>query len=325
MILSVLIPGLLMTGCDGGKEPEVSLFSSEKTVGKDILIGDITDFYYTEENITYNAFYQRYRFYEEEGKHYFFHERREREGDYGWCTEEDTVLKGTVELTAEQWSSFYGFVEGGIVTARKDSADAGDTGPWTYLYWKKDKDKYQEFSFRSYDSEKNFVDYCVSLVQEDGADPSAVETSAKPSENSSFVLEDYTADENILFEYYEATSGTVDGDEYVMFVLYGYSDTELILVRKSGYSGDNDTLDYCFADISLLDDCMALTKKYKMDSKKWKDGNGLRGKEYSVVFLKDGELKKVSSDHMPDNGKEAFDSVYMLLNGAWSDASRDSN
>ena len=125
---------------------------------------DITDFYYTEENINYNAFYQRYRFYVEDGKYYFFHERRERKDDYGWCTEDDTVLIGTVELTDDQWSSFYGFVDGGTVSEREDSADAGDDGPWLYLYWKNDKDKYQEFSFSSYDSEKKFVDYCVFLI-----------------------------------------------------------------------------------------------------------------------------------------------------------------
>ena len=286
---------------------------------------DITDFYYTEENINYNAFYQRYRFYVEDGKHYFFHERREREDDYGWCTEDDTVLIGTVELTDDQWSSFYGFVDGGTISEREDSADAGDTGPWVYLYWKNDQDKYQEFTFSSYDSEKKFVDYCVSLVQQDGSGPVALETASNPSENSSFVLEDYTTVENILFEYYEATAGTVDGNDYKMFILYKFSDNELILVRKSGDSGENETVDYGFVDASVLDDCMALTKKYKMDSDKWKDGSGLRGKEYSIIYLKDGELRKVSSDHMPDNGMEAFDSAYDILSGVWSDASRDSN
>lgn len=165
IILAVFLFGLLLAGCNNGKEQEtVSLLSGGKIVGKDILIGDINDFYYTEENINYNAFYQRYRLYVEDGKHYFFHETRKRENDYGWCTEEDTTLIGTIELTDEQWSDFYEIIIDGTVEKRKESADAGDSGPWYYLYWENDKSKYQVYSFASYDKEKAFVDYCLLLV-----------------------------------------------------------------------------------------------------------------------------------------------------------------
>ena len=163
-VAAVIVLILLLSGCAGGKEPGVSLFSREKTVGKDILMEDITDFYYTEENINFNAHYQRYRFYVENGKYMFFHETRDRAGDYGWCTEEDTTAIGTLELTGEQWSAFYDLVCGGTVTARKDNADAGDSGPWYYLYWKNDGDKYQVYAFDSYDTEKKFVEYCLTLV-----------------------------------------------------------------------------------------------------------------------------------------------------------------
>ena len=164
IILSVLLLGLLMAGCGSGKEQEtVALFSGGKTVGKDILKEDITDFYFTEQNINFDAFYQRYRFYAEDGKYYFFHETRERKNDYGWCTEDDTTLIGTLELTDAQWSAFYDIVSGGTVTARKESADAGGSGPWYYLYWKNDRSKYQEYSFASYENEKKFEEYCISL------------------------------------------------------------------------------------------------------------------------------------------------------------------
>ena len=126
---------------------------------------DITDFYYTEENINYDAFYQRYRFYVEDGKYYFFHETRERKDDYGPCTEEDTTLTGTIELTEDQWSGFAGLVEGGKVRSREESADAGGSGPWLYLYWKDDKGKYQQFSFASYAKEKEFTEFCLSLIK----------------------------------------------------------------------------------------------------------------------------------------------------------------
>lgn len=142
----------------------MSLFSSEKTVGVDITAEDILDFYYTVSNINYDAYYQRYRFYVEDGKHMFFHETRERPNDYGPCTEEDTTLTGTMELTDEQWAEFTDLLSGGTVKAREESADSGDSGPWLYLYWTHDKGSIQEFSFDSYATQKEFEEFCVSLV-----------------------------------------------------------------------------------------------------------------------------------------------------------------
>lgn len=163
-----LLLSVLFIGCGAGEDEEnMSLFSKEKIVGADIKKEDITDFYYTEENINYDAFYQRYRIYDEDGKHMFFHETRERKGDYGPCTDVDTTLTGTIELTDDQWSQFYNIVSGGTVRAREESAESGGTGPWLYLYWTNDKSKYQEFSFSSYENEKKFVDFCVSLISED--------------------------------------------------------------------------------------------------------------------------------------------------------------
>lgn len=146
------------------------IFGGTKTVGKDILTDDITDFYYTEENINYDAYYQRYRFYAEDGNHMFFHETRERKDDYGPCTEADTTLIGTIELTDDQWLEFTNLVSGGTVKARGDSADSGGTGPWLYLYWTGDKDKYQEFSFESYETQAEFEEFCLTLAKVGTAD-----------------------------------------------------------------------------------------------------------------------------------------------------------
>ncbi|MBR6498719.1 MAG: hypothetical protein IKT23_03425, partial [Clostridia bacterium] len=58
-------------------------------VGTDVAKADITDFYYTVDASTYPPHYQRYRFYVEDGKKWFFHESRQ---GGGWPqTEEDTV------------------------------------------------------------------------------------------------------------------------------------------------------------------------------------------------------------------------------------------
>lgn len=158
---------LTLTGCSfssNGGDNGVILFGNKKTVGKDIMAEDITDFYYTEENINFDAYYQRYRFFVEGEKHMFFHETRERKGKYGPCTEKDTTKSGTVELTDEQWRVFYDTVSGGTVSAREDSAEAGGSGPWFFLYWKNDRSKYQKFSFESTGKEKAFLELCLSMA-----------------------------------------------------------------------------------------------------------------------------------------------------------------
>ena len=137
----------------------------EYLVGKDIKADDITEFYDTYYNMNYNALYQRYYFYAEDGKHYFYHEKRERKDDYGPLNEEDITESGTIELTDEQWNTFFEYMKDGTVIARQESADTGDSGPWYYLYWKKDKGNIQQFSFVSYDKEKQFEQFCLSLKE----------------------------------------------------------------------------------------------------------------------------------------------------------------
>ncbi|MBO4845062.1 MAG: hypothetical protein J5525_02020 [Lachnospiraceae bacterium] len=139
------------------------IFKGKLIVGDDIGINEINEFYYTYENINYDACYLRYRFYKEDSKFMFFYEKRERPNDYGPATESDTTAKGTIELTDEQWSEFFEFVNGGIVKKRGDNADSGSCGPWLYLYWEGDNDKYQEFTFESVSKELDFEDYCSRL------------------------------------------------------------------------------------------------------------------------------------------------------------------
>ena len=165
MIITGIMFITMLAGCTANEEAEEkSMSSKEMVVGTDIDFEDITDFYYTKENINYNAYYQRYRFYVEDGKHLFFHETRERKDDYGPCTEEDTVQIGTIELSDDQWSEFTALVNGGTVIAREESTDTGSRGPWLYLYWTNDKSKYQQFAFESYGRETEFEEFCVSLV-----------------------------------------------------------------------------------------------------------------------------------------------------------------
>lgn len=155
MIIGAL-SGVLLSGC-----------KSEYIVGKDIKINDLTEFYYTYSNINFNAFYQRYHFFVEDGKHMFFHETRERENDYGPATEKDTTLTGAFELTDEEWTAFFDLLKDGTVIKRTEHTGSGDSGPWMYLYWKNDKSKIQEFDFASYETQQSFKSYCEELAQRD--------------------------------------------------------------------------------------------------------------------------------------------------------------
>ena len=132
---------------------------------RNIPIGDVTDFTYTYENINFNAFYQRYRFYTEDGKYLFYHETRERPNQYGPATEADITASGTLELTAEEWASAMKLLKDGRVSKREDSAESGSSGPWTFLYWKNDKSRYQKFQFASYEGREAFETHCSALAQ----------------------------------------------------------------------------------------------------------------------------------------------------------------
>ena len=130
-------------------------------VGKDIVLEDITEFYFTISTSTCPAYYQRYRFYTENGKYRMFHETRRGEA---WpLTEEYTTQSGTVKLTDEQWNEFYEFLKDGKVTARSENLEDGASGPWMYLYWPGDAGDYQEFSFAQPGRKLSFEEFCESL------------------------------------------------------------------------------------------------------------------------------------------------------------------
>ncbi|MCR5249900.1 MAG: hypothetical protein K6E50_04775 [Lachnospiraceae bacterium] len=168
---ALIMLACLLSGCEAGtdtKEDDMAWpsFKKEKIVGKDVKSDDVSEFYYTYSNINLDAYYQRFYFHAENGAHYFTHETRERPGDYGPATEEDVTLKGSLELTDEQWSGFFELVSDGIVRKREESADAGDSGPWAYLYWNGDGSVIQEYTFASQGKQRSFEEYCTSLRME---------------------------------------------------------------------------------------------------------------------------------------------------------------
>ncbi len=157
-VMMIMLCCLALLGACG-KSPE------DTVTDRKIAAGDITEFYYTLSNINFDAFYQRYRFYREDGRHLFYHETREKPGEYGPATEDDITASGTVELSDEEWNEFLAFLKDGRVSARTDSADSGDSGPWMFIYWKNDKGKYQVFDFSSASEKFGFEEFCAELAQ----------------------------------------------------------------------------------------------------------------------------------------------------------------
>ena len=135
----------------------------EMKVGKNITVEDITKFYYTEASSTNPPNYQRYRFYVDNGKYMFYREKRE--GNSFPLTEKDISLTDTKELSEQEWSAFCNCIIGGKVSKRTENTESGNSGPWTYLYWKGDRSKYQEYEFESPEKAAEFEEMCKELSE----------------------------------------------------------------------------------------------------------------------------------------------------------------
>lgn len=163
-LISFVVILLFLTKGLEGRENIMNLsWNGKKIVGKNISIGDVTEFYYTYSTSTFPPDYQRYRFYVEDGKYFFYHEKRE--GEHWPLRETDKTVFGTVELSEAEWSTFFDYLKGGVVKKRTESTECGSSGPWLYLYWKGDRSKYQEFSFESFDKKISFEEFCIKLKQ----------------------------------------------------------------------------------------------------------------------------------------------------------------
>ena len=165
-----LIAVFLLASCRGKEEPaangnEGSAYKGEKFKGTKVDLTDVVDFYYTYEWIGYNAEYLRYRFYTEDGRHYFFHEARKVEEDYGPAGKDDVTSIGTAELSQEEWDKFLGLIKDGKISKPEESASTGDKGPWLYIYYTKGNDTQRmAYTFDPYISVEDFEEYCESLA-----------------------------------------------------------------------------------------------------------------------------------------------------------------
>ena len=130
----------------------------ENTIASD----GINEFYYTLATSSYPPQYQRYRFYRQDGKFFFYHEKRE--GRSWPLREEHITVSGTVELSQTEWNEFYDLIKNGKVKNRKSNTASGGSSVDLYLYWDGDCSKYQQFDFGSINERTSFEELCCRLA-----------------------------------------------------------------------------------------------------------------------------------------------------------------
>ncbi len=218
LIIGVLT-GTMLIGCRMAKNDKL-------IVGTDIRTEDITEFYYTKENINYNAFFLRYHFYTENGKQMFSHEKRERPGDYGPAGTEDITASGTIELRAEQQSELFRLLSGGTVTKRRESTETGDSGPWMYLYWTNDSGKIQEYTFASISAQSEFEAFCAALAESSREEPAKAGTADSADASDFVLLSDAVPDAILEIRYYSTYN-------FVGERIDGYEEPVALMTREA--------------------------------------------------------------------------------------------
>ena len=184
----------------------------------------------------------------------------------------------------------------------RDSYSAGEKVTLYYPFIATDTDYYfyvdDEYAHVDYDDEKGFV---ISFVM-----PEHPVTVRCESVNT---MEPPVAEPVMMIDYYEATVATVGGDGYYEIVLsYVPHSSLLYLDVYSGGDGLEETSRRYSVPDEITDECYKI-----IDECNFRDWNanpdyyGITGAYYVCSFLDgDNGYIRVSSDHMPDNGRDLF-------------------
>ena len=124
--------------------------------------------------------------------------------------------------------------------------------------------------------------------------------------------------DKLVFGYTAKTEAAPGSHDYTAYALYEREkDGQLILARTTEDEDGEDQTVACLVPAVTLERSLGIAKRYGM--REWKDGHGLRGKSYSVRLKgEDGELQKISSDDMPEDGRRAFDEIEQTLGSAFA-------
>ena len=204
--------------------------------------------------------------------------------------------------------------------SKKTSYAAGEEVTVTYRYFATDTD--YSFYWDADDVRQSFDDgYVFTFIM-----PERDVTFWEESHNSMEYRpeKEYTEkdllemidEDRMVFDYYEATTGTDGGDGYTEYVLYRWEENDLLLAVYTKYADEAETKRVCRVPLAYLYDCLKIVNKNGM--KDWKDGEPIDGMAYAVRFKEKGETVRISSEDMPAGGTKAFAEVEQALRGAWS-------
>ncbi len=122
---------------------------------------------------------------------------------------------------------------------------------------------------------------------------------------------------NLLFDYYAAPVAVVGEAYYDEVTVNEVGGAIYINVYGGDTSGEGETVHSAYkASPTVMNDVMDAVYKYKMESWNGSDLLAIAGAIYVCKFPgDDGELVRVSSENMPEDGKGAFSEVYSVLCG----------
>lgn len=127
---------------------------------------------------------------------------------------------------------------------------------------------------------------------------------------------EYVPDEpEMLVDYYEATVATVGGDGYFELVLRANESRTQVFIDS--YSGDEngETKQTYEVPLDVVDECYEAIENCNF--REWNDNPdyyGITGAYYVLKFKDGAAYTRVTSEHMPENGKELMWSVGSVLN-----------
>lgn len=130
-------------------------------------------------------------------------------------------------------------------------------------------------------------------------------------------------EKELLFDYYSAPVAVVGESEYHETTLNRGSDGGYYLNTYSGScdEGTTESHDAYYADAELLEKLTAVVERYGMAGWNGQTGIGSDGAIRVVKFRgEDGELIRVSTEHMPENGDTVFDEIISVLSAALQNA-----
>ena len=123
-------------------------------------------------------------------------------------------------------------------------------------------------------------------------------------------------DKILLVDYFERVVGTPEEQPYFELVLYQYTEAKLLLEKYVDGGTDEEMLTSYHVPAEAYKKALQVIKKYDMAS--WNSRDDcfpLDGKLYVCKFSEGPNFTRVSSDSMPEEGKQAFNELYKILSG----------